>query len=274
MIDKQLLKKRFSTNAKSYDRYANVQKKMALELIKLLQLNKGIRKTEMNILEVGCGTGYLTEQLCHLYPKANITAVDLAPGMIEMARQRVVKNVTFCCGDIEEMIMSDPYDMIISNATFQWLNHLESTLRRLFTWLTNDGGIYFSTFGNQTFTELHTSFQLAKQRLQIDSTGSLGQSFYSLDDLNGLCQRSLHDSNWDSTFTIQAYEKMEYEYFPTMQDFFTSIRRIGANNSNQGEYCLRPTLFKEMIRIYETNFRKESQMQVSYHCLFLSIIKT
>ena len=47
----------------------------------MLENNKDSIKIK-NILEIGCGTGYLTRALIELFPSAHITAVDIAPGMI------------------------------------------------------------------------------------------------------------------------------------------------------------------------------------------------
>ena len=83
--------------------------------------------SSIRILELGCGTGYVTEQLSNLFPKAHITAIDFAESMIEVAKTRQnVKNVMFHCEDIERLRLEETYDVIISNATFQWLNDLKS----------------------------------------------------------------------------------------------------------------------------------------------------
>ncbi len=44
--------------------------------------------SSIRILELGCGTGYVTEQLSNLFPKAHITAIDFAESMIEVAKTR------------------------------------------------------------------------------------------------------------------------------------------------------------------------------------------
>jgi malonyl-CoA O-methyltransferase len=273
MIDKQLLQKRFSKNAKTYDQYASVQKKMADELLAIVEQKTWEHELEMNILEIGCGTGYVTEQLCNLFPHARITAVDLAPGMIEMAEKRLRdRGVTFYCGDIEEMILDGEYDLIISNATFQWFNQLENTVKKLAEKLKSNGVFCFSTFGNLTFHEMHTSFERAKQNLHLDSTGTPGQSFFTLQELHTCCATALHEVE-ASSFLITGNESMEVETFATVRDFFTSIKKIGASNSNQDDYCQRPSVFKEMIKIYETDFCVENLVKATYHCLFLTIEK-
>jgi malonyl-CoA O-methyltransferase len=269
MIDKQLLQKRFSSNAKTYDQFANVQKKMADFLLKHLVIKRN-DSSPLHILEIGCGTGYLTAKLSRHFQNATITAIDLAPGMIEIAKQRTSgMPIQFLCGDIEEMELYDRYDLIISNATFQWLNHLELTLSRLSSVLKSNGMILFSTFGCDTFHELHTSFQRSMQKLQLDTNARLGQSFYALEDLLELCERSVQSVH--PTSTIFGTETIETERFHSVKDFFTSLRKIGATNSNQGQYCQRPSVLKEMMNIYEQDYQENGHIIATYHCLFVGI---
>ncbi|MDE3839175.1 malonyl-[acyl-carrier protein] O-methyltransferase BioC [Bacillus methanolicus] len=269
MIDKQLLQKRFSANAKTYDQFANVQKKMADRLLKQLVMKRN-DSSPLHILEIGCGTGYLTAKLSRHFKNATITAVDLAPGMIEIAKQRISEErIHFLCGDIEEMELYDRYDLIISNATFQWLNHFESTLFRLSSILKRDGMILFSTFGCGTFHELHTSFQRAMQKLQLDTNVRISQPFYALEDLLELCERSVQPVHPFST--IFGTEMIEIERFHSVKDFITSLRKIGATNSNAGPYFQRPSVLKEMMNIYEQDFQERGHIIATYHCLFIGI---
>ncbi|RAK14274.1 malonyl-CoA O-methyltransferase [Anoxybacillus vitaminiphilus] len=269
MIDKQLLQKRFSANAKTYDQFANVQKKMADCLLTQVVMKRS-GSSPFHILEIGCGTGYLTEKLSRHFQNATITAIDLAPGMIEIAKQRISsERIRFICGDIEEMELYDKYDVIISNATFQWLNHLEHTLSRLSSRLKREGMMLFSTFGSGTFHELHSSFQKAMQKLQHDTNARLGQPFYSLEDLVELCERSVQPVH--PTAAIFGTETIETERFHSVKDFFTSLRKIGATNSAQGPYYQRPSVFKEMMNIYEKEFQENGHIIATYHCLFVGI---
>ncbi|CAH0286973.1 Malonyl-[acyl-carrier protein] O-methyltransferase [Peribacillus sp. Bi96] len=271
MIDKRLLSKRFSEHAKTYDAYANVQKSMAKQLVELLPQKNSNQK--INILEIGCGTGYLTRLLVKTFPNAAITAVDLAPGMVEVAKGMTKEvSVTFLCGDIEDMTLNGNYDLVISNATFQWLNNLPATLEKLLTRLTSGGTLIFSTFGNKTFQELHMSYEYAKEKLQLAIDSSPGQMFYTLDELSKVCEEAI-PSLQAFPLEITKMEKLELEYFQTVREFFTSIKKIGAANSNKENYCQRPSLFRELIDIYDREYRNESGVKATYHCLFFKIKK-
>lgn len=265
MINKALLEKRFSENAPTYDQYAQVQKIMARVL------TKGITGSPLRILEVGCGTGYLTKQLCSLFPEARIQAVDLAPGMLEVARRRVQgQQVEFVCGDIEEMeSLGGPFDLIISNAAFQWFNHVEDTVQRLCASLSPEGVLRFSTFGDLTFHELHTSFEKATQHLAVNA-GPPGQSFYSLSELITLCQRAVGSQD---RAEITGREGLEIETFAHVREFFHSIKKIGAANSNATTYSQRPSVLKKMMSFYEQDFRQDHGVRATYHCLYINIKK-
>ncbi|GAX91317.1 malonyl-ACP O-methyltransferase BioC [Effusibacillus lacus] len=273
-IDKRLLQKRFSQNAKTYDQYANVQKTMAGKLMDLAL--RAFPATgfhpprEFRILEIGCGTGFLTSQLLRHFPNASITAVDLAPGMIEIAKQRIAgESVDFRVGDIEEMDLDGTYDLIISNATFQWFNQLPLTVKRLFDVLGQQGVLLFSTFGPRTFEELHASFELAQQRFGLPDQERPGQSFYSSSEL----KKRVADALDPSDYQIEHSESLEVERFHSVRDFLTSVKKIGASNSNAGPHCQRPGVMKAMIAIYDRQYREEDTIPATYHAIFIKIGK-
>lgn len=265
MINKTLLQKRFNGAAVSYDQYANVQKKMAHSLLSTLN-RRYSANSSIRILELGCGTGYVTEQLSKVFPKAHITAVDFAHEMIAVAKTRNnVENVKFLCEDIEQLKLEDSYDVIISNATFQWLNDLKATVKNLFNYLSEEGILLFSTFGNTTFQELHTSFQRAKKENGIQSCTSIGQRFVSKEQLVNICKMTLGDVHVSETCYIES--------FTEVREFLHSIRKVGATNSNEESYCQSPSLFRAMLRIYERDFTEKEGIMATYHALFVHITK-
>jgi ubiquinone/menaquinone biosynthesis C-methylase UbiE len=74
------------------------------------------------ILELGCGTGALTERLAARYPDARILAVDAAPRMIDVARERLGRlaapaaRVEFTVSRFEDMALPvQEFDLVTSN---------------------------------------------------------------------------------------------------------------------------------------------------------------
>ncbi|MEF9951025.1 MAG: malonyl-ACP O-methyltransferase BioC [Clostridium sp.] len=261
MIDKNQVKLHFSKNAKSYDQYAVVQKNMANALLSQIKISKN---TSINILEIGCGTGYLTNMLINYFPSGNITAIDIAEGMINEAKKNTSSiNINFKCCDIEEVNLNDTYDLIISNATFQWFNNLNSTINKLYRLLNENGVLLFSTFGENTFNELHSSYKKASLELNMPNY-SCGQDFLSCNTLKNIILRTTNTKP-----TINEYT--ETHYFPSCSEFFKSIKKVGASNSNTSNRCLSPSYLKKVIDIYSSSFNKDNNIYSTYHYLLVSI---
>jgi len=73
---------RFAAAAQSYHDESNMQRTVAEKLA----ASTPAREEIDSILEIGCGTGFLTELLGRRFPGALIDAVDIARPMIDLAR--------------------------------------------------------------------------------------------------------------------------------------------------------------------------------------------
>jgi len=75
-----------------------------------------------SVLEIGCGTGQLTERLAaRAY---HLTAIDIGPAMIAAARRRLTGvEVEFQVTSFEDLAAPDgSFDLIISSAAFHWID--------------------------------------------------------------------------------------------------------------------------------------------------------
>jgi ubiquinone/menaquinone biosynthesis C-methylase UbiE len=74
------------------------------------------------VLEVGCGTGQLTESLAGF--GFSLTAIDIGPSMIEAARRRLAGSaVSFQLASFEDFAAADAsVDLIVSGTAFHWID--------------------------------------------------------------------------------------------------------------------------------------------------------
>jgi SAM-dependent methyltransferase len=79
-------------------------------------------KRGMDILELGCGTGYFTKELAKT--EANITAIDISPDLLNDAKKATDRpNVTFNVEDACNMSFhADTFDKVIGSSV---LHHLD-----------------------------------------------------------------------------------------------------------------------------------------------------
>lgn len=147
---KQKIQSSFDVASDTYDTVAHIQKESAYILVKNLHntISTFYLKT---ILDLGTGTGYIPEILLSYYPYASFMLNDIAPKMINKVQQKFNKtsNISFYIGDMES-IQIKPYDLIISNFAFQWIEKLETMLKKLYN---NSKVLAFSCLLDGTFKE-------------------------------------------------------------------------------------------------------------------------
>jgi ubiquinone/menaquinone biosynthesis C-methylase UbiE len=74
------------------------------------------------VLEIGCGTGQLTQRLAR--SGFRLTAIDIGPALIAAARRRVTgADVSFQVTPFEDLTAADgSFDLVISSAAFHWID--------------------------------------------------------------------------------------------------------------------------------------------------------
>lgn len=79
------------------------------------------------IVDLGCGPGGLTRQLADRWPSARVTGVDSSAAMIERAAQYALPGrCDFLQADVRDWRPDGPIDLLLSNATLQWVpDHLD-----------------------------------------------------------------------------------------------------------------------------------------------------
>ena len=145
---------RFSSAAKSYHDAALAQRSIAEKTVEMIPDNV----TPSRILDVGCGTGQLTEMLAERFPNAKIDAIDIAPEMIEQAKQRVPHtNINWILANIIDLECEPVYDLIASSSSLHWVDPSEAGLKSLYKLLSDEGILALSILCVGTLHELHMS---------------------------------------------------------------------------------------------------------------------
>ena len=80
MLDKKNTRQHFERAAKTYDAAAVLQREVAKRLSERLDY---IKHQPARALDIGCGTGFITDDLLKRYPKAEIIALDVSLNMLQ-----------------------------------------------------------------------------------------------------------------------------------------------------------------------------------------------
>ncbi|MEU9730533.1 trans-aconitate 2-methyltransferase [Streptomyces sp. NPDC048002] len=78
------------------------------------------------IADLGCGPGNVTVRLTERWPAAHVTGYDNSPEMLAKAEDRAGAtpaggSLDFAHADVRTWRPEEPYDLIVSNATLQWV---------------------------------------------------------------------------------------------------------------------------------------------------------
>jgi ubiquinone/menaquinone biosynthesis C-methylase UbiE len=105
------------------------------ETIRRLEL-----RPRMRILDVGCGTGALLEELSRLVPSASLVGVEPVPGMLAVARRRLPATVRLLEGWAENLPCSDEsFDLVLSSNVLHYISRPLIALREFLRVLGPDG---------------------------------------------------------------------------------------------------------------------------------------
>ncbi|OPY79214.1 MAG: putative methyltransferase YcgJ [Syntrophorhabdus sp. PtaU1.Bin153] len=140
---KKIEREVYSLTAASYEKFGSTSfEAYAQPLLEGAQLKPG-----QHVLDVACGTGIPSLMVSPLVePGGTVTGIDLAPGMIELAKkkagERGLKNVTFQEADGESLPFADEsFDTVLCNHGLVHMTDRAKALREMYRVLRKDYGI-------------------------------------------------------------------------------------------------------------------------------------
>lgn len=131
-------------DARAYDKLSDPQFEWGTKLLSTIPL-----RGDETVMDAGCGSGRLTEELIKRLPEGRVIAADLSANMLESAKERLKwakQGVEFARCDLSNFRLAETVDGIYSNATLHWVPDHASMFRSLFRAL-KPGGWLIAQFG-------------------------------------------------------------------------------------------------------------------------------
>lgn len=258
-IDRQAMRAAFEKAAASYDAAAVLQKEVAHRLVERMEL---MSMKPTSILDAGAGTGFISQLLSERYPKAKITALDLALNMLKQSRskrtfkQRWNKQFHYVNAEVENLPFADAsVELVISGLTFQWCQDLPKVFKEIRRVLAPGGLLLFSTFGPDTLKELRQSWASVDDMPHVNIFADM----HNVGD--ALLQSGFADPVMDMEMLTVTYKDVK----TVMQD----LKQIGAHNVMHGrsQQITGKDKLKRMMQAYE-EYRQDGLLPVSHEIVY------
>jgi malonyl-CoA O-methyltransferase len=258
-IDRQAMRAAFEKAASSYDTAAVLQQEVANRLVDRMDV---MSMKPVSILDAGSGTGFVSQLLAERFPKAKITALDLAFNMLKQAKnkrsfkQRWNKQFNYVNAEVENLPFADAsVELVISGLTLQWCQDLPKVFKEFKRVLAPGGLLLFSSFGPDTLKELRQSWA------EVDDIPHVN-AFADMHDVgDALLQSGFADPVMDMEMLTVTYNDVK----TVMKD----LKQIGAHNVMQGRAhnITGKNKLQQMIQAYE-QFRSDGLVPVTHEIVY------
>lgn len=139
-----------------------MNKEWKLRKLSADRLLKYIKKQDapLHILEIGCGNGWLSNQLS-LIDRAIVTGIDINKTELQQARKVFTRdNLSFFYADIRNMPVTQHFDLIVFAASFQYFPSAVTVLEACLDHLASNGEVHIL----DTFFYDHKTYEAAQER--------------------------------------------------------------------------------------------------------------
>lgn len=211
------------------------------------------------ILEVGCGTGFLTSKLIEEFPDRKLIVTDASQEMLEFCEAELTEQsiktdlVEFRLLDVDEFKADkQEHALVISNFVAHWFRDTSMGLQNLGESLVS-GGIMLTSFpGNHSFPQWYENC------LEL----GLPHTANPLPDVEEVVIKLSM-----SPMQIDYYENDLFQEFDSSLDFFRYLKSIGASTN-----ILDKSLSTKQFKLLNDHWDKKSdgKVKVKWHIVYLA----
>ena len=212
-------------------------------------LNRVGAEKPRGVVDLGCGPGNLTALLARRWPGANVLGVDSSPEMVSRAVAGGFRSVRFEVDDVRTwQPASDehPVDVLIANATYQWIPAHLDLLPRLVGHVAPGGWFAFQVPGNHDEPSHVLLHRLATDPRFAEHTRGVARP-HSHDPV------VYADRLRDLGLVVDAWETTYLHLLPGEDPVFTWISGTGARPTLQ---ALPDGLRATFVEEYKTLLRE------------------
>jgi len=235
-LDKAKIRQSFAAASVTYDGVAELQRTVGKALLDTIDT----ASLTGPLLDLGCGTGFLSAKLLGFAQP--VIALDIALPMLQVTRTKLadMPNVIYLCADAEQLPLAGQIvDGVFSNLALQWCINLDVVFTDIKRVLKPGGRLVFSTFGPQTLQELKAAWA------EVDDFNHVND-FYSGRQLIRFLQSAGYAE-------IKIETRLYRSNYVSVLALMKELKHIGAHNmiAGRNKNITTKTQMQRMIAAYE-----------------------
>lgn len=238
----------FNKASASYNAHAFLQREVASRLDAKLNV---ISKQPKVVLDLGAGTGLLSQKLANRFGDSLLINLDFAQASLSInpsSKNRV------CANAYKLPLMDNSVDIIASSLMMQWCPDHQTLFQECHRVLKNDGLLLFSTFGPDTLKELKKSWSVVDNKPHVND----------LIDMHDIGDQML-GCGFQSP--IMEMETLTLTY-QNVTDLMRDLKGIGAQDvANRSSTLTGKEKFQKMIKMYES-YRQDGKLPATYEVIY------
>jgi malonyl-CoA O-methyltransferase len=220
-----------------------------LQRLDLVKLDTGM------IIDLGAGTGHACKALQQKFPDSQVIALDIAEGMLRVARDRG-NNRALLCADANRIPLPDnSVELVFCNLMLQWCNNLDDIFHEVRRVLRPQGLFSFTTFGPDTLRELREAWTVVDDYSHVNR-------FIDMHNIgDALVRIGLLEPVMDAEYFTLTYERVI--------DLMRDLKAIGAHNVTDGR-ARGLTGRNRLVKLeagYE-KYRSDARLPATYEVVF------
>ena len=228
--------KNFNDNTETYGLHSGIQETVAQNLALYFP-----DLDSPDVLEIGAGTGALTQHLLRKYKQGHFKITDISPKMIALAQGRLKQeNAIFSVLDGENIEFSQCFDLIAANMVFQWFEDIETSIFRLRKYLKPGGTLYFTIPGPFCFQE----WKAVLKKLLLPS--------------------GMHTFKTPCGIFREEYRIVKYQ---NALSFLETLKKTGVDTPKRGYRPLENSQIIRACRLFDEMFEGQMTWHILYGCL-------
>jgi len=272
LFDHRQVRRAFSRAAQGYDSAAALQREVASRLMEQLDYLDDPalgRDAPEVVVDLGSGPGHAAAAMQKRWPKAQVLALDIAPGMLAEVRRNAAggglagrlnpfaRRPIPVCADARALPLRDgSVDVLFSNLCLQWVEDLPAVFAGFRRVLKPGGLMLVSTFGPSTLWELREAFAEADDAPHVSLFPAIAQ---------------FGDALIAAGFKDPVLDRDEFGIgHPDLGHLMRELRTIGATNAmaTRRRSLTGRARFARAAEAYEPMRRDDGQLPATWEVIY------